>query len=80
MNNDLLDILCCPETKQELTLMERDELRKLNAKIREGAVTNVGGAVVRERLDNALLRKDGTLVYPVRRDIPILLVEEGIKL
>ena len=31
-----------------------------------------------DALEAALVREDGTLVYPVRDDIPVLLREEGI--
>jgi len=74
----LLAILCCPETKQELTLLDQSVLEKLNQKIGTGELHNQGGSVVKEKLDGGLLRADQTLVYPIRDAIPIMLIEEGI--
>ncbi|ERP39334.1 Trm112 family protein [Chitinivibrio alkaliphilus] len=80
MNSELLEIICCPETKQELLLAERDVVRKINRSIRDGAIKNRGGETVKERIDGGLIRKDGTVLYPIRKDIPILLIDESIKL
>ncbi|MGM0461893.1 MAG: Trm112 family protein [Fibrobacterota bacterium] len=80
MNSDLLEIICCPETKQTLRPLEREVLRSLNKKIREGSVKNRGGEVVTERLDGALIREDGTIIYPIKKEIPILLIHEAIEL
>ena len=43
----------------------------------DGSYVYVGTAG--ERFD-ALIREDGTVLYPVREGIPVLLVEEGIVL
>jgi len=33
---------------------------------------------VTEVLEEGLLREDGTLIYPIRDGIPVLLIDEGI--
>jgi uncharacterized protein YbaR (Trm112 family) len=33
---------------------------------------------VSEKLDGGLLRADRKILYPVREDIPVMLIEEGI--
>jgi len=78
VDKELLDILCCPETKQDLTLIEGDVITKINAKIKEGKVKNRGGEVVKEPIDAGLLREDRKFIYPIREDIPIMLIDEAI--
>ena len=80
VDQSLLDILVCPETKQPLRVAERDLLDTLNASISAGSVTNRGGEPVTVGLDEALVREDGSFLYPVRDDIPIMLIDESIPL
>ena len=77
---ELLKILCCPETHQEVRLAEPAVIDKLNGQIAAGAVTNRAGQPVREKIDGGLIRADGRFLYPIRRNIPVLLAEEGIPL
>jgi uncharacterized protein YbaR (Trm112 family) len=77
---ELLNLLCCPETHQDVRLAEPGLLDQLNQKIRSGALRNRAGRVVSEKLSEGLLRKDGQVLYPVRNNIPVMLVEEGITL
>ena len=76
----LLDILVCPESKQPLRIADADLLAELNSAIEAGSVSNRGGVSVSEALVEALIREDGALLYPVRDDIPIMLVDESIPL
>lgn len=75
---DLLDILCCPETKQDLTLIQGETIEKINRKIKEGALKNRGNEFVKEPIDSGLLREDRKYIYPIREDIPIMLIDEAI--
>ena len=75
---DLLDILCCPETKQDVVLMQGETIAAINEKIKNGAVKNRGGEVVKEPIDAGLLREDRKYLYPIREDIPIMLIDEAI--
>lgn len=78
---DLLPKLRCPADHSQLRVASEDELRRLNEAIASDAgVENVGGARLDEALDAALVREAGDLAYPIRREIPILIVEEGIAL
>lgn len=78
VDKNLLDILCCPETKQSVSIADADTVKKINDGIQAGEITNRGGAVVKEAIDAGLLREDGKYMYPVREGIPIMLIDEGI--
>jgi uncharacterized protein YbaR (Trm112 family) len=80
IDQDLLDILRCPETRQRLTPADADLIERLNREIGEGRLTNRGGEAVSEPLDAGLVREDGQILYPVRDDIPEMLIDSGIAL
>ncbi|MCP9452461.1 MAG: hypothetical protein NNA23_07225 [Nitrospira sp.] len=75
---ELLAILCCPETKQPLTVADDSLVRRLNDQIREGKIKNRAEQVISDSLSGGLLRADGKILYPIIDDIPVLLIEEGI--
>ena len=77
---DLLKILCCPETHQEVRLAEPAVIEKLNTQIAAGAVKNRAGQPVQEKIEGGLIRADGKFLYPIRRDIPVMLVDEAVPL
>lgn len=78
IDQELLTILCCPETKQPVTVADDSLVRKLNDQIREGKIKNRAEQVVSASLSGGLLRADGKILYPIIDDIPVMLVEEGI--
>ena len=78
IDKTLLDILVCPETKQTLRPADASMLERLNAAIETGSVTNRGGLPVEAGLTEALVREDGEILFPVRDEIPIVLIDESI--
>lgn len=78
LDPSLLEILCCPETKQAVTLLDAASLEILNRKITDGALHNKGGTLVKDPLDGGLIRSDKQVAYPIRETIPVMLIEEGI--
>ena len=78
INKELLDILCCPETKQDIEYIEGEVITKINGEIENGSVNNRGNETVKEPIDAGLLREDRKYIYPIREDIPIMLIDEAI--
>lgn len=76
---ELLEVLCCPADRTGVRLATPEELESLNARIAAG-VTNNAGAAPGERLEAAIIRVDGTFAYPVREEIPVMLIDEAIPL
>jgi uncharacterized protein YbaR (Trm112 family) len=77
---ELLDILVCPETHQPVRLADAEVLARVNAAVAAGTLRTREGEEVRKPLEAALLREDGRLLYPVRDDIPVMLLDEAIPL
>ncbi len=80
MDAELLKILCCPETHQDLRPAEPSLIEQLNRKIAGGGLQNRGGQSVTEKIDGGLVRSDGKFLYPIRQTIPVMLVDEAIPL
>ncbi len=77
----LLDILVCPETKQDLVLAEPVLINKINGLIETGDLKNRSKQKVTEKIDGGLVQKnEKKYLYPIRDEIPILLIEESILL
>jgi uncharacterized protein YbaR (Trm112 family) len=80
IDSELLELLACPETKEPVALADADLIRRVNDAIRAGRITNRAGEAVREPIDGGLVRRDQRFLYPIRDDIPVMLVDEAIPL
>jgi len=78
VDQELLNILVCPENKTPVTSVEEDVITKINNAIASGSLKNRAGETVKEKIDGGLLREDKAYLYPIRDDIPIMLIDEGI--
>jgi uncharacterized protein YbaR (Trm112 family) len=78
IDKELLAILCCPDTKQDVGLADQALIDRLNDRIAKGEIKNKAGQTVTDKLDGGLIRADRKILYPVREDIPVMLIEEGI--
>lgn len=77
---NLLEIICCPATRQPLGNLSSSRLAELNALIREEKIKDRSDDTLSAVLDQALVTADGKLAYPVVDGIPVLLEERGIAL
>jgi len=76
----LVAILACPETHQPVTVADDATVSKVNAAIAAGTVKSRDGEAVSEAIQTGLIREDGAYLYPVRDDIPVMLIGEAISL
>lgn len=74
----LLEILVCPENKTPVQEADSALVDKVNAVIQAGTLKNRAGDSVEKPIEGGLLREDGKYLYPVREDIPIMLIDEAI--
>jgi uncharacterized protein YbaR (Trm112 family) len=63
-----------------VSLADQALIAKLNEAIRGGQLKNKVNKPVTEPLDGGLIRSDRKILYPIREDIPVMLIEEGIPL
>jgi uncharacterized protein YbaR (Trm112 family) len=80
IDQELLEILACPETKEPVHLAEQSLIDELNARIERGELSNRGGKSVTKKIDGGLVRQDGAYLYPIEDDIPVMLIDEAIAL
>lgn len=78
MDRKFLDIMVCPVTKLPLELLDGQRLDQMNAAIAAGRVQNQADQQVAQVVAEALIRRDGHVVYPIIDGIPILLEGESI--
>jgi len=77
---ELLEILVCPETKDPVRPADDELVDRINRAVREGTLKNRAGEAVEEDIDGGLVREDGRVLYPIRDDIPVMLIDEAIDL
>ncbi len=80
IDNKLLEIICCPETKQGLKIADDKIISELNSLVEKNELKNRIKQPVEKKLDGGLIREDGKYLYPIIEEIPILLIDESIPL
>ncbi len=80
VDSKLLQILCCPESRQSVALVVGEDLNKINQRVSDGQIKNRAGQVVNESMEGLLVREDGRFGYPIRGGIPVMLVDEALVL
>ena len=78
MDRKLLDILCCPVTKQSLALLNAAELEALNQAIAGGGLARQDGSLQVEPVREGLVTRDHQTLYRIDDGIPVLLADEAL--
>lgn len=73
-------LLRCPETQQRLVPADAQLLARLNERIVSGQLRDRAGQAVTEPIEGGLVRSDSLFLYPVRRNIAVMLVDKAIPL
>ena len=80
LNTELLKILCCPETHQDLRIADSSVIARLNGLVNNGSLRNRAGHLVNVTMDDGLTRADGKFLYPVCKNVPVMLSDQAIPL
>ena len=81
IDQGLLEILVCPETKEPLQFADEKTIESFNQQIEEGVLKNRAGQKVESKIDSGLISKDNPrFLYLIRDDIPVMLMDESIPL
>ncbi len=78
IDKELLEILVCPETGEPLEEASSEIVARLNELVELGTLVDRSGEPVSEKIEGGLICRDGKYLYPVRENIPILLIESSI--
>lgn len=80
ISDALLSVLVCPTDRTPLARADDALVARLNQAIAARRLRNKAGDTLDKPLDAGLVRADGTLLYPVVDQIPIMLADEAIPL
>ena len=80
LDPEFVKILVCPDNRTPVRVASEQEISDLNQKIEQGILHNIGGRKINDKLDGGLIREAGDRLYPVRKNIHVMLVEEAIQL
>ena len=75
---ELLEILCCPETKTPVVMLSLQQVKRLNAAVECGRLQYADGSAVEKPLEEGLVTTDGLTVYRIDDGIPVMLVDQAI--
>ncbi len=80
IDQELLEILVCPETHQPIKLADEALLATLNGQVKAQTLKNRQGQMVEAEITEALVREDGKCVYLIDDGIPNMLIDERVDL
>ncbi len=78
LHRKLLQILRCPVTKQSLSYLSEQKLNDLNTQITDRTVRYSDGTFVEDTLDEALITDNGSFIYRIDSNIPVMLQDRSI--
>jgi len=80
ITEELLALLRCPQTMQSLSLASVEQLAQIEATRTAGKLRDRAGRTVKEPIYGGLVREDGSLLFPIRDGIPVLLLDDALPL
>jgi uncharacterized protein YbaR (Trm112 family) len=80
LDPELLAILVCPETREPVHLADAALLDRINQAVSAGELRTRSGELLKDQIQAGLVREDGLVLYPVKDDIPVMLIDEAIPL
>ena len=78
INQELLEILCCPRSKVPVEMMGPAQVAHLNREIAAGTLRYADGTAVEDPVEEGLVTTDGITVYRIDDSIPVMLVDKAI--
>ena len=78
IDRKLLEILCCPVSKQALTLLSPDQLALINKQIAAGGIATADDKVITTPLNEGLITSNQQRIYRIDDNIPVMLEKESI--
>jgi uncharacterized protein len=78
MDRRLLDILCCPSSRQPLAMLQSQEIEAINRAVTGGSLRRTDGTAQASPLKEGLITRDRKLIYRIDDGIPVLLADESI--
>ncbi|HTA64762.1 MAG TPA: Trm112 family protein [Xanthomonadaceae bacterium] len=78
MDRRLLEILCCPSTRQPLAMLQSHEIEAINRAAAAGSLRRADGSTQAEPFREGLITRDRKLFYRIDDGIPVLLADESI--
>lgn len=78
IDRKLLEILCCPVSKQALTVLNPEQLALINKQIAAGSVATADDRVITASLNEGLITNNQQRIYRIDDDIPVMLEKESI--
>ena len=80
IDKEWVAIYRCPETLQTVSIADSSLIQRLNDAVIRGSLQTKGNKPVSTQLEGGLIREDQQILYPIREDIPDMLIENGIPL
>jgi uncharacterized protein YbaR (Trm112 family) len=78
LDKRLLDILCCPASKQPVAPLTPAQIDALNRAVESGRIVNADGQSVTQRFEAGLVTRDNRTVYRIDDGIPVMLIDQAV--
>lgn len=78
LDKRLLDILCCPASKQPVVPLASAQIEALNRAVEAGQLRSQDGSPVTRAFSAGLLTRDGRMAYRIDDGIPVMLADQAV--